>query len=263
MFDSRRLKKAVRIIRQDGPQGIVNVFVTVLAKMSVPVPAKYLWRAGIRPELEFWDEYFRTKGAEWSDIYGLRFDPGLPLQPRPAALLPDNPAVHILDVGAGPLTCLGKKIHGKQITITAVDALADEYDRILDKYNIRPPVRTEKLDAEKLTWRFSSGTFDLVFARNCIDHAYDPETAILQMIDVVKPGACVLLEHRPNEAENMDYYGLHQWNFSVSPEGDFCISSKRSKVNMTKKYAKIARISCEIVHEERDGDMLVTRILKR
>jgi len=84
------------------------------------------------------------------------------------------------------LTFLGKIYKGKRVTITAVDPLSDEYDRILDKNQIQPLVRTQKLAAENLTKRFPSSNFDLVFARNSIDHAYKPERAILQMINVVK-----------------------------------------------------------------------------
>jgi SAM-dependent methyltransferase len=178
-------------------------------------------------------------------------------------LLPPQTEVHILDVGAGPLTYLGKKYEGKHVNITAVDPLSDEYDRILDKYQIQPLVRTQKLAAEDLTKRFPSGTFDLVFARNCIDHAYNPKRAILQMIEVVKSGRYVLLEHRPNEAENENYSGLHQWNFSLSTNGDFLISSKFEKVNMTKKCLELCTITCEMVNEGRDGDWLITRIQKR
>ena len=51
-----------------------------------------------------------TKGLQMGDNnYGKRFDPDLPLQPRPTDLLPPQTEVHILDVGAGPLTYLGKK----------------------------------------------------------------------------------------------------------------------------------------------------------
>jgi SAM-dependent methyltransferase len=98
-----------------------------------------------------------------------------------------------------------------------IDALADQYDAILDKYHIMPSVRTEKLEAEKIAQRFPANTFDLCFARNCLDHAYDPEDAILQMITVTKPGCYVLLEHFRNEAEENGYEGLHQWNFDTAP----------------------------------------------
>jgi len=224
--------------------------------------SKTKWGGGLKNEVDFWDDYFRTKGLQWPESYSMRLDPEAPLQPRPAALLPDRAEVHILDVGAGPLTHLGKVHAGKSLRITAVDPLADQYDRILKKYNVVPPIRTQKLAAEKLVKWFKPASFDLVFARNCIDHSYNPEHAILQMISVAKPGGYVLLEHFPNEAENEAYAGLHQWNFSMSSDGDFVIGSKdREAVNMTRKHAATSRIECELVKE--DAEWLVTRIQKK
>jgi SAM-dependent methyltransferase len=193
------------------------------------------------------------------DDYRNKLDPDFPLQPRPAALLPPERDVHILDVGAGPLTYLGKKASGKQLRITAVDPLADEYDKILHKYGVQPLIRTQRLEAEGLTKRFSSNTFDLCVACNCLDHSYNPERAVLQMIDVVKKGRYVLLEHFRNEGERQNYSGLHQWNFDLSPVGDFLIRSKSSVTNMTQKYADQCTIYCELI----DDYWLVTRILKK
>jgi hypothetical protein len=81
------------------------------------------------------------------------------------------------------------------------------------------------------------------------------------MIDVVKKGRYVLLEHCPNEAEATKYSGLHQWNFDLSPDGDFLIKSKSNVTNMTQKYADRCTISCELLSEDGE-DWLVTRILK-
>jgi SAM-dependent methyltransferase len=258
----RKAKNAVKIFREDGFNRIVFILATEYS-LPIPLSTKSRWKAGIKSEIQYWDAYFRTQGLQWTDTYKLRFNPDLPLQPRPASLLPSQSEIHILDVGAGPLTWLGKKHEGENVNITAVDPLADEYDKILAKYHIEPLVRTRKLTAENLTKKFSSDTFGLVFARNCIDHSYNPETAILQMIDVTKSGGYVLLEHRPNEAENENYQGLHQWNFSMSSEGDFLVSSKSDTVNMTRKYAEICTMTSEIVYEFGEVDWLIVKIQKK
>jgi hypothetical protein len=91
------------------------------------------------------------------------------LQPRPASLLPDKASVTILDVGAGPLTFLGKKHSRQELLIEAVDPLADFYDQILTEFEIEPIVRTKKCAAEELSRRFEPDTFDLVFARMSIN----------------------------------------------------------------------------------------------
>lgn len=257
-----KARKAVEVFSENGFHGLVSI---LTSRYGLPIPqsARSKWKAGIKSEIQFWDDWFSTKGLRWVDQYRNSFAPDFPLQPRPAALLPPQTEIHILDVGAGPLTFLGKIHKGRHVKITAVDPLAEEYDKILDKNQIQPLVRTQKLAAENLTKRFPSSTFDLVYARNSIDHAYNPERAILQMINVVKSGMYVLLEHTPNEAENANYSDLHQWNFSMSANGDFLISSKSWKVNMTKKYAELCTITCELVNEGRHGDFLITRIQKR
>jgi len=261
---SQDSEKTLKVIDEKGFDKTISALISKLNQSDLN-RAKSIWQEGIYSEIEFWDSYFATKGLQWADSYEMRFDPDLPLQSRPVALLPPQIEINILDVGAGPHTFLGKKHEGKQLNITAVDPLADEYELIFDKYQIPPaPVKTRKLAGEELTTLFDRSTFDFVVARNCIDHSYSPEIAILQMVDIVKSGSYVLLEHRENEAVNANYLGLHQWNFSMSPEGDFIISSKFDTVNMTRKYADYFSITCEIVNEpDDDGEWLITRILKK
>ena len=217
-----------------------------LARGVVPTHgvAKSKWQLGLFAEVVFWDKFIRTKGILWSEDYARRLDPQLPLQGEICSLLPSQSDVRILDVGAGPLTALGKKCDKAHLEITAADPLAHVYDRILLRYDVQPLVRTQKVDAEKLTSKFAPNTFDLVFALNSIDHSYDPEQAILEMIAVTKPGCHVLLEHAINEGENMRYRGLHQWNFSVKDDA-FIIRGKKTAVDITEKYSDLCTVICE------------------
>ncbi len=253
-----KTRSAYKIWRTGGTLGVVTTLVDRFG-LPIPLPEQARWRAGLTKEVRFWEEYFRTRGLEWPDAYKRALDPDFALQPWIEALLPPAASVHVLDVGAGPLTYLGKKCEGKDLTITAVDPLADEYDRIILEFGVEPLVRTKKVHAEELTDRFPANSFDLVYARNCIDHSYDPERAILQMVEVAKKGSYVLLEHEQNEAEKENYYGLHQWNFSMTEVGDFLIRSKHREVNMTKKYEGLFAVACEV---EAERDWLVTRIKK-
>jgi SAM-dependent methyltransferase len=253
-----KVKNVARLVVKNGFRALI-VYMVRHYNLPIHLDRKFVWKAGVKSQIRFWDSWFQTQGLRWPDAYKMRINPNLPLQPRPAALLPPLSHVNILDVGAGPLTVLGKKLNGKQIKINAVDPLADEYDRLLAKYHIQPIVRTQNLQAEELSREIPANTYDLVFASNSIDHSYDPEQSILQMILVTKSGGYILLEHAVNEAENENYSGFHQWNFSVSPYGDFLISSKSDQVNMTKKYASICSIQCEVI----DGCTLITRIRKR
>jgi ubiquinone/menaquinone biosynthesis C-methylase UbiE len=165
--------------------------------------------------------------------------------------------VELLDVGAGPFTTLGKELDGRRLRITAVDPLADYYDRVLERCGIRPSVRTERCAAEELSDRFDPESFDLVYARNAMDHAHDPELALREMVAVAKRGCYVLLEHRQNEAVFERYSGLHQWNLCASATGDFLVWSPTRSVNLTEKLRPLCEVSCELLQ---GGDWLVTRI---
>ena len=258
MSIAQRMRYAVNIWRRDGLRALLAALI-VRSKLHASINKKFMWRSGFSYELRFWDDWIRTQGSPRPEKYQERVNPDEPFLERLIAYLPPQPEIRILDVGAGPLTNLGKKWAGKHLDITAVDALAEDYDRILAKYHVIPVVRTQKLEAEKITQRFPSNSFDFVYASNSIDHVYDPEQAILQMIEVVKKGCCVVLEHYENEAVNENYSGFHQWNFSQSAEGDFLISTKSTVLNMTLKYADICTITCKRI----DPKMLATIILKK
>ncbi len=174
------------------------------------------WAAGKAPELEFWRRILTTRGGEWPDDFRRRIDPGLPLAMpcldhlRDAARL-----VRVLDVGAGPLTLLGKVWPGHRVELTAVDALAEGYDALLAEAGLVPLVRTRACESERLLDRLPADHFDLVYAQNTLDHAWDPAAAIQQMVSVARPGGVVFMGHYRDEAEREGYSGFHQWNFRV------------------------------------------------
>ena len=180
-------------------------------------PVAEAWQAAIPGEVEFWDRWLKTGGSQWADDFAARLDPGTALQPAVANLIrgASGSVVRILDVGAGPVTFLGKTHPDHEIAITAVDALADDYNRSLDAAGIEPPVRTAHAVTEELTNTLAEAHFDIACARNTLDHSYDPIRAIREMVRCVTPGGAVLLLHYRNEAEAEDYIGLHQWNLMV------------------------------------------------
>ena len=198
------------------------------------------WSTGLKEEMEFWDDWFRTKGSIWPEEYKRRLDPLQPLSWYHRDFIDHLPGdrVRILDVGSGPLTVLGKTHPSKDLIIVATDALAHKYDDLLSKYGIDPPVRTISANAEVLTRVFPENSFDLVYAQNSLDHSYDPLEAIRQMIGVAKEGRFIVLDHVENEAENEHYRGLHQWNFSVQ-EGDFVISSRSIVIDVSRELSAL------------------------
>jgi len=169
------------------------------------------WTSGLPSELNFWKHVLVT-GGDYPDDIRQRRDPTTPLQPEIVALLPDRPRVRILDVGAGPMTILGKVWPGHEVEIVAIDALAPEYNAALDELGIEPPLRTLHAHAESLpSWLGQD--FDLAYARNSLDHGYDPVRAIAAMLDLAP---VVRLEHVRRVADLEQHAGLHQWNLDVA-----------------------------------------------
>jgi SAM-dependent methyltransferase len=202
--------------------------------------------AGLRSEIAFWDKVLRTGGWRWREDHRRRLDPAAPLQGWIAQMVDPLPGeeLRILDVGAGPLTNLGKTHPTRRLHITATDVLAHEYDALLEKYRISPPVRSVYAEAERLSEVFGENAFDVVVATNSIDHTRDPVEAIRQMIRVAKPGRMVLLDHAENEADHEGYQGLHQWNFSVE-DGRFVLRNReRVPVDVGETFAALAEIRC-------------------
>lgn len=215
------------------------------------------WDANIADEVEFWDRYLGTAGLDWPDEFARRIDRDAMLQE--SQILQRLPAgcerpVRILDVGAGPLTVLGTRAAGCSIEIVAIDPLARHYDALLARHGIDPPVRTLECHGEELAQKFSPESFDFAYARNALDHAYDPCKVIRNMTAVVRPGGWVILRHRPNEAERAGYEGLHQWNFEER-NGEFWVSSPERGYNMRAVLGDVADVTCH-----RDGEWLVCTI---
>lgn len=218
------------------------------------------WQAGHAAEIAFWDEWLATRGGPWPSSFNDRLNPQRPLQPFFEALLPAGLThARILDVGAGPLTFVGFQSPRRTLDVLAVDPLAPAYNELLMRHNISPVVCTQPGDAERLTARFAPNSFDIVTARNCIDHSYDPMAALRAMLAVCKPGCTVLLQHAVAEAEAQQYAGLHQWNL-VDEQGDFVLAGYKQRVNVTRTLRSVADIRNEIQYS---GAWIVTWMRKR
>jgi SAM-dependent methyltransferase len=211
------------------------------------VPERLRWRAGIRSELRFWRNWLSEGIASGDPKVLRRLDPDAPSDDTLAALLERMPAeeISILDVGAGPLTNLGKRMPGKRLRITAVDPLAEGYRSMLDEVGVTAPVETIHGEAESLAEQFGEDSFDVVHAANALDHARDPLQAITSMLAVLRPGGLMLLRHNVNEAEANQYHGFHQWNFDLR-DGSFVIWNQATVKDVSEALRGRADVECRI-----------------
>jgi SAM-dependent methyltransferase len=201
--------------------------------------SREVWRRSLGHELDYWAAWLERRGVIHSpdrivDSFEWRVDPDSELEPPLRELVGriKGGFVSILDVGAGPLTSVGKAHPEKELEIVPIDSLAREYDRLLEQAGIEPPVRTCQGEAEELIDRFGSESFDVAHADNALDHSADPLRAIESMLAVVRPGGYIVLNHRRNEGERQHYLGLHQWNFDVRG-GDLIVWNPRVQHNVS------------------------------
>jgi SAM-dependent methyltransferase len=223
------------------------------------------WSSELGSEVSFWRGYIDGAGLDWPEEYAERLDPATPLREHLIAdRLDDLRAgiVSILDVGAGPMTTLGKTYPGRTLAITAVDPLAAEYDRLLDDAGLTPPVRTLACRGEDLLERFEPERFDVAYARNSLDHGDDPLLIIRNMVRLVKPGGLVVLRHYKTEGETELYSGLHQWNFEVEGR-DFLLWSRWERHNLTHLLRREVELECWYEGGSDHSDWAVCVMVKR
>jgi hypothetical protein len=216
--------------------------------MEPVVTGRSLWRQRLSSEITHWEEWLSARrGVSLADC-DARIDPQWPLQTRYRELLSRHVDVEqarfsILDIGAGPLTAVGKTWGDIQLSITAIDPLADAYDRLLATHQLTPPVRTGWCHGELLEERFAEGSFDLVVATDILDQSYDPIRVIKNAIHVAKVGCHIVFEHETNLAAQHRYAGRHQWNL-CSLDGDFVIWSPKSRTSVNQLVENCAEVSC-------------------
>jgi SAM-dependent methyltransferase len=211
---------------------------------------KFIWKWSLPTEVGFWDEYLSSRGKSCNavDEFKFRTDPDSEFQPwlREWMNCPEGSRVRVLDVGAGPLTWVGKKWPGRELAIDAIDPLAESYAGIMRRHNIHPPVPTKPGDGEDAAKMFGGNVFDLAFARNCLDHSYDAIQAVRSMIEATKPGGVIFLWHNQDEAEHLNYQGLHQWNFRLQ-QGELLVWKGNKEMNVNREYAgKLQVLRCEL-----------------
>lgn len=208
-------------------------------------------RRALQTEVHFWAGWFDLPEADVARRLRPEIDDPVVLDCL--ARLGDGQA-RVLDVGAGPLSTLGTLAHGRQVHLTAVDPLADDYDALLARAGVTPLVRTQRCTGEELPANFAPGSFDLAFAENALDHAVDPLAVIRNMVAVVRPGGYVILNHAPDEGEHAGYGNVHQWNFRQ--EAGDCVLWRPGRRHQLSQVLDGVTLTCR-TDRHRDRDRVV------
>jgi len=141
-----------------------------------------------------------------------------------------NTRIRLLDVGCGPFPKSGVSHENYIIDRTLVDALANDYHKLLKDNSI--DTNGQKIiccDVEEIEERFISCSFDIIYSKNTLDHTYNPIKAISSLINLLVNDGVIILEHYVKEGEYTNYFGLHQWDFFIENES-FYISNKTKDI---------------------------------
>lgn len=203
------------------------------------------WFSGLDSEIAFWHTLITT-GYPDHECLRPEARTGLPFRyPELLAELGSaDEVLKILDVGSGPISCLGSIAPAPYvIDLMACDPLASAYNAILESCHVCPPVRTTFAIGEHLTSFYPRNSFHIVHSANALDHSFDPEIVLHQMLALCRPGGFLLLSHNENEALTQRYEGLHQWN--IATEGDHLFFwNRQRRVNVTESLLDRAEVSC-------------------
>jgi 2-polyprenyl-3-methyl-5-hydroxy-6-metoxy-1,4-benzoquinol methylase len=208
---------------------------------------------GMEMEIEFWDNWLKTAGGNWSPDFNRRISPTTPVQWPHDDIIKrlQRPAVSVLDVGSGPMTKIGYVLNGVNLTITACDPNAASYNALLKKHNISPPVTTTFAEGEKLSETLN-GPFDYITCINALDHSENPDACLKEMLKLVAHDGVIFLMHNLNEAVHEGYRGYHKWNIHGAGADAFEIWNMK----VTNRYSK-SELGRNVAVSERNGKVLI------
>jgi SAM-dependent methyltransferase len=170
--------------------------------------------------------------------------------------------LRVLDVGSGPLSTLRTRAPGNPVELVCVDALALEYNALLDEFGYDECPRIVPGVGERLFERFGAGAFHLVHIANALDHCEDPATALVEMFQVCRTGGRIWVISIENEGEREGYAGLHQWNL-VATDGGLRLWNARTNRNLLDLLPGPYAFTWHYVHEEPAMRVFLATIQKK
>lgn len=170
----------------------------------------------------------------------------------------EDESILLLDLGCGPFSKAGTRLPGKQILKELLDPLASNYRAFYAEFQVPHQPQIRPGFAEKLSDYYPLNHFHVIYAQNCIDHCYNPMLAFREMLRVLRPRGCIVMQHFLSEGTRAGGYGLHQWNLALEG-GDLRIRNRNASIiaNLTQEH----RDTCTI-ESHCNGEKLFCRIHK-
>jgi len=203
------------------------------------------WKKGKKSSLLFYENKIRYKELQFNKIF--------PLHPYFGEMLKDLDCATIADVGAGMFSTTGSTWENKKIILYPSDILADEYNEILTRHNVKPIIPVKKEDMTNLS--YDNNFFDIVNSINALDHCSNPMKALQEMYRVCKVGGWIYTRNFYNNAEYEHYNGFHEWN--MADENDDCVIWNNENKFYVSDYFERFEVSRQSYIDNRDISIIL------
>lgn len=225
------------------------------------------WSIGIKHEVDFWSGWVKGKGLVWESDWLQRLSPDTLVEANDKFLaevldLLETQTPKILDVGAGPISTVGKYTKsGKKVTLKACDPLGPAYTKMLNSAGVVPLTPTEFGIAESLANFYPEEKFDVVYSINALDHGINPVRAIENMLHLAADEGFVVLGHYRNEAIFEKGSGFHKWNFDTE-HSDLIIHNDENRINVNQYFGNLVLVETIVEKSPNGRDWIQCKLKK-
>ena len=134
-----------------------------------------------------------------------------------------------LEIGSGPNSNLSYWVDNELLEVTAIDPLADVYEKIMRKLNYQYPITPIKMKGEEILEHFGEESYHIVFAQNSLDHVEDPIKCFNNAYSVLKKGGFLFVCSNIKEGTRKSWTGMHKFNIYVE-NNELLLSSQNGEV---------------------------------
>jgi SAM-dependent methyltransferase len=137
----------------------------------------------------------------------------------------------VIELGPGPLSDLAWGVEAGLIEVVAIDPLADEYNKILNKRRIFFPIRAVQGTGEDLLQPDNS--FDIAYLRNSLDHTSDPRKCLWNLVKALKIKGYLYIHGNVREGSRVGWTGLHQHDLVLEENCLMLYDRKGDNIDLT------------------------------
>jgi SAM-dependent methyltransferase len=205
-----------------------------------------IWHNNIDSELRHWESWLGDPAFENLRRQRLEFSKAISADLVRLARVPPGATIRVIDVGSGPISTVGRTSPTNPVELTCTDALADQYNRLLDRFGFASLPRIAPVKGETLADVFGENRFNIVHCSNALDHFENPALSLQHMYRICKPGGVVVILSIEDEGEREKYSGLHQWNLHADDHG-FWLWNRTSRRNLLAELPRAAEFEWRYV----------------